>query len=541
MQMTMDQAMRPGILQAFAIKRRNGYVMRSEKRPGYSGGSAGKGGRKPRRPRAGFFYLLLTFLLSLILWPVGMVMLWRRKVRLQAGTKLLISLLTLCLSVFLIVFVLNMHVENPQFTAFQDKANDWLDTAYADLAVAGDAAYQKGVDTWNVMTDFAEKSYRPAMNTLADGLDKGVELAGAARSKVMGLFGGKDTPADVDTPVADGGFDVYLPENTPDPDAAQALGEGTLTADGALIEASTPEPTATPSPEELAEGYVPALTPTPVPTPTPTPSPTPLPELTVEVKPAGEATVYFNDDGKLYHMRSSCKSMSSAAAHTLAEAVEAGKRNCNTCGSPDAAILDEAFTVWADGKDFYHTTDACEKFDGQWRLISLNDAIAGGLTACEACEADIYALRNGTAEAPTPSPEPTPEPTPTPTPAPVAIRPATALKPVADATVYRSSNGKFYHKVRVCKGMTGSSPYKFSEVQGKYRRCTTCDAPDAALIGQACLWMDENSLCHTSDECTEFKGAYTLILRDDALARELKGCPLCGGNEYLIPGTAITE
>ena len=67
MQMTMDQAMRPGILQAFAIKRRNGYVMRSEKRPGYSGGSAGKGGRKPRRPRAGFFYLLLTFLLSLIL------------------------------------------------------------------------------------------------------------------------------------------------------------------------------------------------------------------------------------------------------------------------------------------------------------------------------------------------------------------------------------------------------------------------------------------------------------------------------------------
>ena len=40
MEMTFEQAMRPGMLQAFANRRGSGYMMRSEKRGGgsYSGG-----------------------------------------------------------------------------------------------------------------------------------------------------------------------------------------------------------------------------------------------------------------------------------------------------------------------------------------------------------------------------------------------------------------------------------------------------------------------------------------------------------------------
>ena len=523
MQMTFDQAIKPGILQAFAFRRNSGYVMRSEKRPGYGGGAGGgrNNRKKPRRPKAGILYILLTFLVLLVVWPVGIVMLWRRKVRMSAGTKLLISLLTLCVSVFLIVFALTIHVDNPKYTEFQDKANDWLNRAAADVAVAGDAAYKKGVETWDVMTDCADLAAKPVMNNLADGIDKAVELTGGLRDKLRGTTDATPSPAPADTAAPEVTPDVTdalpelieisLPENTPDPESGKPLSDGTLTAAGEFKPDETPAPTDTPAPE---------------------PTPTPVPD--VPVKAPGEATVYYNKEGKLYHMRSSCKKMNSAKAHTLAEAVEAGKQNCNACSSPDAAILEAKDVVWADEKKVFHTTDACAKFEGQWTLIPLEDALKGEYTPCPECQADIFAIVNA---------EPTPTPTPEPTPVPEAekVSPATTLKPAGDAKVYHSSNGKFYHRRSVCQGMTGSKAYKLSEITSKYKRCKTCDAPDTALVGKACLWMDEDGLCHTSDECAKFKGAYTLIERDKALEEGKSGCPDCGADEYLVPNTELAD
>ena len=162
MQMTYEQAMRPGTLMLFA-RGGSGYMMRSEKR----GGAYGSPNRRPpRRKKAGFFYIFFTLLLSVLLWPIGMVMLWQRKVRMTSGTKLLISLLTLCMSVFLIVFALTVPLDNVEFTAFQDKANDWLDKAAADVAVAGDAAMKKTSETWKVMTDFAEAGKKQLKSVL---------------------------------------------------------------------------------------------------------------------------------------------------------------------------------------------------------------------------------------------------------------------------------------------------------------------------------------------------------------------------------------
>lgn len=575
MQMTFDQAMRPGVLQAFALKRNKGYVMRSEKRPGYGGGANGgrNNPRRPKRPRASVPYILLTLLVLLILWPVGIVMLWRKKVRMQAGTKLLISLLTLCISVFLIVFALTIHVDNPKYTEFQDKANDWLNKAAADVAVAGDAAYKKGVETWDVMTEFADNATQPVLNTMADGIDRGVELADDLRAKLLPSAEPEETPTaspDI-TPEATESrplsLEIIAPENTPDPDSAQPLSNGVLTAAGEFKPDETPAPTDTPAPTEAPEdteepevGETPEATdeaediewisvedaepevteeptPEPTPTPSPTPEPTPTPVPDIPVKAAGEATVYYNKEGKLYHMQSSCKSMKSAKAHTLAEAIADGKQKCNTCGSPDKAILEAEDVVWADANKLYHTSDECEKFEGQWTLISLADAIEGDYTPCPDCQADIFAIVNG------PTPEPTEEPTPEPTATPEAatVSPAATLKPAGDATVYHSSNGKFYHRFSVCKGMTGSSAYKLSEITSSYKRCKTCDAPDTALVGKTCLWMDEDGLCHTSDECEKFNGNYTLIERNDALTQGKSGCPDCGADEYLVPNTELAE
>ena len=572
MQMTYDQAMRPGLLTLLAARRRGGYVMRSEKRPGYgggSGGSAGQGGKKPRRPRkAGFFYILMTLIISLILWPIGMVMLWRRKVRMQAGTKLLISLLTLCISVFLIVFVLTVHVDNERFTAYQDKANDWLDNAAVQLSKTGDTVYKKSVEAWSVMTEFVEDVSQPALNTLADGIDKGVEGGRWVRNRIIRLTGGEveepmrptDTRED-GTPLYDDALNVRLPDETPEPGSGKALEAGMLGKDGSISPGVTPNPTATPAPGDEAGplGWRATASPTPVPTPTPTPEPV----LTVTVKPAADAVVYYNDTGKLYHMQKTCSGMKTADEHTLAEAVEAGKKNCSVCGSPDASMLDEPYVVWADADSRFHTSSECEKFNGEWRLISLNDAInTEHLSPCADCEADIYAALNAKAApiptptpkpsptatpVPTPTPKPTATPTPTPTPspsptpAPVVIVPSVTLKPAAAARVYRSSNGKFYHKVELCKGMTGSSPYLLSDVAGQYKQCNTCQAPSADLIGQPCLWVDESNICHTTDACARFNGTYTLMVRDEALEKGLVACPDCGANEYLVPNTVIAD
>ena len=616
MQMTMDQAVRPG-LSAFALKRSSGYVMRSEKRPGYGGASGGGGGRKPRKPKAGIFYIIMTIIISVLVWPIGMVMLWRKKVRMQAGTKLLISLLTMCVCVFLIVFALTVHVDNEQYTAFQDKANDWLNEASAKLAVAGDAAYRQGVETWGVMTEFADNAAQPVMNTVADGMDRAVALACMARAKVqnvpiedvtpielMPLVPVSDAPADAAVDDDGTAVRVRIPENTPAPGDAKPLSPGTLTADGTLKPDETPEPTPTPAPtpeptptEEVlvwsamdengepeaeatpepeataepeaaetaeAEAAAPEPAPeesgepllaaaevqpvedveaTPEATAEPTPGPTAVPELTVRVKPAGEARVYYNATGKLYHMSSSCKRMSGADPHTLAEAVVAGKLHCNECGTPDESIMQEPYVAWVDANNVYHTSDACGKFVGEWRLISLNDAVNGDYAACPDCEAALYAALYATPEQAgadeAPAEDTAVEESPAEATAITAVTPSVPLKAVGDLIVYHSSNGRFYHRHEICKGMTGSSPYKLSEITSDYRRCNTCAAPDVGLVGKTCLWMDENGLCHTSDECAKFQGEYTLILRDEALSGGKTGCPDCGANEYLVPDTVL--
>ena len=113
------------------------------------------------------------------------------------------------------------------------------------------------------------------------------------------------------------------------------------------------------------------------------------------MKAAGDATVYYNKEGKLYHMQSSCKKMNSAKPHTLAEAIADGKENCNACGSPDGAILEQKDLVWADENKLFHTSDECVKFEGKWTLISLNDAVAAGYECCPDCEADLFAIAEG--------------------------------------------------------------------------------------------------------------------------------------------------
>ena len=51
--------------------------------------------------------------------------------------------------------------------------------------------------------------------------------------------------------------------------------------------------------------------------------------------------------------------------------------------------------------------------------------------------------------------------------------------------------------------------------------------------------MDDQHICHTSDECASFSGGWTLVPRDEALEAGYAGCPDCGADEYLQPNTIV--
>ncbi|MBQ2709205.1 MAG: hypothetical protein IJF67_13140, partial [Clostridia bacterium] len=326
-------------------------------------------------------------------------------------------------------------------------------------------------------------------------------------------------------------------------EGATAIGNGTLNRDGTFATAEpTVEPTAEPvseapvgdesvenadanEPAAIGEEGIIAVT---------EPAATPDPNLAP--KAAGEAIVYYNSNGRFYHLKSSCVGMTSAAEHTLAEAAADGKNRCNRCETPDVSILEAEKVVWTDGAQVFHLSDECEAFSGDWSLMPIDEAL-GTFYPCSTCEADQYTLLCGL-QLPSPTPEPTAEPTPEPTPE--AVTPTATVKPAAEAMLYHSSNGGWYHTLPNCSGMGGASLYPLSEcVDDGFQRCRKCNAPLPELLDELCLWQDDADVCHTSDECPAFSGSWTLIIRDDALEAGHSGCKVCGADEYLVPNTVI--
>ena len=100
MQAVFDSAVMPRERVFFARRRGRDYMMRSEKRDGYRYGGSSSNGKKPKkRRRAGFFYIFFTLILSILFWPIGMILMWRRRLRWKLTTKLLTSIVTLALCV----------------------------------------------------------------------------------------------------------------------------------------------------------------------------------------------------------------------------------------------------------------------------------------------------------------------------------------------------------------------------------------------------------------------------------------------------------
>ena len=417
-------------------------MMRSEKRarPSVQRSPEACGGRPPRRRRtgAGIPYKILTVLLLLVLWPIGLFLLWNRRLRWSGLTKLFTSIITLMACILLIGFALTVETHNPQFTAIQNRANSALDSA-ADAVIDFSVDMGERASTSLDALDDIRFAYRSeSLNRAADAIEWSVNLAQSAKDHVTGFFAsisvqpddaqdataapssntGSPAPKEDETAAAptetaavratptprptsapaatirvgaDGDeFPIYIPEATPEAGGGEAIASGILRRSG-----------------ELEAGALPTATPEPEPE-----------DLTFAVKPAGEAVVYFNiGSGKYYHMAPVCGSMKSADTHSFAEVAENIHEPCSRCTPPEKALLDEKYIVWLDENGLAHLTDECADFAGQWSLLSADDAIETKREGCPVCSADRYlaALADGleltlTEPGAAPAADATPEP-----------------------------------------------------------------------------------------------------------------------------------
>ncbi len=521
-------------LQLFARRHGGDYVMRSEKRGGYGTASNSPNRPKKKRKKAGVFYIAFTFLFSIILWPLGMIMLWQRKVRFRAMSKLLTSIITLVLCGCLCIGALTIQTGNPDITRTQDNVNDFLDHAADNIGSVYQTICDRAVVAADTAKDLSDALVRTSLSKAADSLDFALQTKDDVTALVAKFTQSDSDETEVPTlataePTVEATLEVTAePEITPEATEISATPEATESGE------TTQAPT-----------EVPTEAPTEAPTEEPTVAPTAVVSAELEPKDAGEAVVYYKKGGKRYHMSANCSGMNGAPAGTLSEAVAAGYKSCSKCSSPDSDILDKKDVVWADENHLFHLSDECSNFTGDWTLMTLADVLENDYSPCTTCKAGLYmATRTQGSSAsvePTNTPETTetPEPTPTATPEPETVTPEYALKEAGEAIVYHSSTGKWYHRYSVCKGMSGADSYPLSEVADGYKWCSRCEPPKPEYVNEHCLWQDGNGLCHTTDECPKFEGDYTLIPRDEALEQGLTGCEQCGANEYLIPNTVI--
>ncbi|MDO4356721.1 MAG: hypothetical protein Q4E13_09450, partial [Clostridia bacterium] len=314
------------------------YMMRAERRPGGYGSSSLNRNRK-KKPKKHIVYAILTVLLLLVLWPVGLVMLWLPKLRWNGGVKFVLSIVTFFVFIALLSLALNLPTENDTIKGIQKQGLQVMDQAQQVTTRALDGVLD-------------------GSSRAVDSLSEGWDLAlSAGKQKVL--------------------------------EGAEWINDKAQVANGGvesvkyMITGTTPEPTPTPTPEPTPE-------PTPVP-PTPEPTAVPTLEPLASVKPATEATVYHTTNGRFYHIAETCVNMAGATADTLGNAVVEGYEPCPNCAVPDSSLLaSEETLLWADENGMYHTTDECGQFTGHYTLKTLAQCYEEGLTPCEACKGTDY-------------------------------------------------------------------------------------------------------------------------------------------------------
>ena len=386
-------------LQLFARRGGRNYMMRSEKRPSYNRPPQE---RRPRRRRTRYGYIVLTLIVSILLWPVGLFLIWNRRLRCGVGGKLLWSVASLAVFCGLILALLTVPTGNAEFQRFQDDANDFLETAGADLSIAWETFSERAGDAFGNMRSVACSIGNYALNKAADGIEGGVELCGNVRGLLDGILPADDAqtpgegieasaspePLSAPTPTVP----VELPDEE-EINAAQLAVAGLALTRAGLRDAGTApsvepsvEPTVAPSvgPSDAASTVASSSEPqqTPYPTPTPrtanAPGVSEGPDATVAAQSGATPDPQASQATDAEPRQTPQPAMAMPTQTPEAEAPVSGPVTAKDAGE---------FTVYhTENGRYYHTTATCSGMRGA-EEHTLASSIEEGIEACPECDA----------------------------------------------------------------------------------------------------------------------------------------------------------
>ena len=395
-------------LQLFARRGGRNYMMRSEKRPSYN---RPENTRSSVRRRANYGYIILTLVVSILLWPVGLFLIWNRRLRCGVGGKLLWSVATLAVFCGLIAAVLTVPTGNADFQRFQDKANDFFETAGADATIAWETFSERAGDAFGNMRTVACSMGNYALNKAADGIEGGVELGRGVRGWISGLFPAEDaqTPAGEDGGDADeDGASEAEPSPSATPEIELPSEEETSAAQ--LAVAGLALTRAGMRDADAAETVTPVPSATPEQTPYPTPTPRSIDAPGVSEGPDAQA--------------SATPSATSEAVETVAPSATPEAVSAEPSTAPETEAPDEpretpqpamaaptptpeaeapaegpveakaagAFTVYhTENGRYYHTSATCSGMLGA-QEYTLASSVEDGFDPCPTCGAPAAEL-----------------------------------------------------------------------------------------------------------------------------------------------------
>ena len=392
-------------LQLFARRGGRNYMMRSEKRPSYN---RPEQERRPKRRRKRYGYIILTLLVSILLWPVGLFLIWNRRLRCGVGGKLLWSIATLAVFCGLILALLTVPTGNAEFQRFQDDANDFIETASADLTIAWETFSERAGDAFGNMRTVGYSIGNFSLNKAADGIEGGVELGRDARAWLEGLFPAEDAQApaadgedaDEDAPAAQSSASPS-PLSAPTPsvsieppsdeesEAAQlavaglALAHAGLDDDGASV-----APQLTPYPTPTSRDAAPEASERPEATQAPERSATPEAESAETAEATQEATPSATPEAEA----SEDTDVPRETPQPAMAAPTPTPRPATLTSEPVSAKAAGEFTVYhTDGGRYYHTDATCSGMRDA-DAYTLAESVEDGFDPCPDCDAPAAEL-----------------------------------------------------------------------------------------------------------------------------------------------------